>query len=862
MTDAPRLIEAAFPVAAVGRHARREKSLRHGHPATLHTWWSRKPLGASRATVLAALWPDPASPACPPAFRAALASALGGRADDGRDLQGRACAFLADFARWEHSASAWHLDTARALVAAAHAAEGGAGRPLVVDPFAGGGSIPLEALRVGADTVASDLNPVATLLCRTLLEEVPGAGPQLADGVRRAGAALLERAAASLAPLYPPADAGDHPLVYLWCRTARCTGCGVEIPLLSKRLLEDTQRRRVGVRLETTPGGIGVRLVSPEEMDAGGGTVRNGNATCPCCGTVLPPSELRRQLSARGGGTADARLLAVVTQTSDGRRYRLPHPQDAAGIARARAALAARLAEDPAAVPTEPLPPAGTLGFSVRPYGFSTWGDLFAPRQALALATFSRLVRELPHATQAERAVATCLALAVDRQADYLSALCRWHTTRALVNNTFGRQAISMVWDFAECQPLADGPGGFAGAVAWVAKVCEGLAAAHLGTGRAVSASAERLPLPAGVGQAVVTDPPHWDAVPYADISEFFYVWLRRSARDLHPDLLAANSVPRGAECVNSRVGGKDDAHYERTLTAALTEARRVLAPPGVAVVIFAQRARQGWAAFGRALAAAGWQVTASWTVATEMGARLRAKDSAVLGTTVQLVLRPGRGTAAAEPALARAEISRGVEARLPDLEAAGLSGLDAIASANAVALQVWGRYAPSPAWTVEEALETAAGVSAALAIDQLLAGAPDPAAHLAARWALGAGWAPVPPARAREFAAAAGTDLDQLVGSGQPWERLANGRLAPVAALTHGAALGTRPATSALGRLHQAMARLAADGSGGLAGFLGEISAGDALWGLGQALLALRCGSPEELRLLAAVLARRGGGA
>ncbi len=816
--------------------------------------------------MLAALWPDPAGPDCPPAFRQALAEALGGEPADGEDLRRRACAFLADFARWEHSASAHHLGVARRLVAAADQAEGGTGTPLVVDPFAGGGSIPLEALRVGAGVVAADLNPVATLLCRTLLEEIPAAGPGLGDRVRAAGADLLFRAAERLGPLYPAAGPGDRPLAYLWCRTARCGGCGVEIPLLSKRILEATPRQRVGLRLEAGPEGVAVRLAALDDLDAPGGTLRQGSATCPLCGAVTPGREVRRQLAARYGGTADARLLAVVTRTPQGRRYRLPEAADLEGARRAADALDALRAANPAAVPGEPLPAAGTLGFSVRGYGLESWGDLFSPRQAVALATLCALVRDtgpalegagLPAATA--RAVATCLALAADRQADYLSSLCRWHTTRALVNNTFGRQAISMVWDFAECQPLAGGPGSFAGAVSWVAKVCDGLERAHLRPGRAIGSPAASLPLADGCAAAVVTDPPHWDAVPYADISEFFYVWLRRSAPDLHPDLLRRDAVPRDEECVNSRTGGRDDAHYERTLTASLAEARRVLAPGSVAVVIFAQRALRGWTALGRALAASGWQVTASWTVATEMGARLRAKDSAVLAATVHLVLRPGTPLSPGSAAEVRERIAAGVEARLPLLEDAGLAGLDALASAYGVALEVYGGYAGVPGWGVEDALATAAAVCAAATADRLLAAAPDPAAALAARWARAAGADPLPEEEARLLAGAAGADLDAILRAGIPWRRLEGGRVGLVPALEHAAALGGRPAGSALGRLHQAMGVLSREGSAGLGRFLRTIPAADPLWPLGQSLFGLGAGSPEDLRLLAAVLARRG---
>ena len=857
----PRLIEVAFPAHEVGVAARREKSLRHGHPATLHTWWSRKPLGAARAVVLASLWPDPAHPDCPAAFREEVAACLlPGQEPDPTALRQAASDFLAGFAPWERSSSRWHQETARRLVVAA--TRGGREAPLVVDPFAGGGSIPLEARRVGASVFASDLNPVAVLLCRTLLQEIPAAGPGLGRLIRQAGADLLTAAGQALGDLYPRDGADDQPLTYLWARTARCPDCGVCFPLLSKLVLEDTPRRRVGLLLRPEPPGLGIHVV-PLEQAGPAPTVRRSEATCPCCGRRLGSAEVRRQLAARRGGAADAQLLAVVTATAGGRRYREATALDREGAARAAQALTHLKASDPGAVPDEQLPAAGTLGFSVRGFGLERWGDLFLPRQALALATLARLVRGAEEhllqegaAVAAAHAAATCLALAVDRQADYSSSLCRWHTTRALVNNTFGRQAISMVWDFAESHPLAAGSGSLAGAISWIAEVCEALEGSPGASTQVRAVSATALPLETGSAQAVVTDPPHYDAVPYADISEFFYVWLRRSARGLHPDLLDEPLVPRDRECVPSRSGGRGGAHFEQILAESLGEIRRVLDPQGVAVVIFAQRSQAGWVAAGRALSAAGLMVTASWPVATEMGGRLRARNSAVLTTTMHLVCRPREGQAAPATEV-HAEIALRVQERLALASGGALGGLDAQAVAWAAALEAYTPHGAVPGLGLDEALEHASRVLATLVSGPLLSGGLDPAALLAVRWAEGADNGRLPRERALELAAECGAALPDLVAAGS-WRVLEDGRLTPAPALEHALRLGSEPGSSSLDRLHQAMSALAQGGTAGMGGFLADISADDGLWALGQALLAQRSLAPDEQRLLAVVLGRR----
>src|SRR4051812_41351017 len=367
-----RLIEIDLPIKRISAHARREKSIRHGHISTLHIWWARRPLAACRAVVCAALWLDPADALCPDSFRVAARRLMlqwatkyldrCGADSFGRfikiqqnenvitdDLVLRAALldFIADFSNWDNSTSAEYLLTSRELTQAAHEALGGAPgtRPLVVDPFAGGGSIPLEALRVGADAFASDLNPVAVLLNKVVLEYIPRYGQRLADEVRKWGEWIKQEAEKELAEFYPKDPDGATPIAYLWARTIICEGpgCGAEVPLIRSLWLSKRANRSVALQLLTNKKAKRVDFqiivkqrdgwVNQEEHKETiaepkfDGTVKRGSATCSCCGYTTPVARVREQLKARRGGANDARLLCVVTIAEDEnlRVYRLPN---------------------------------------------------------------------------------------------------------------------------------------------------------------------------------------------------------------------------------------------------------------------------------------------------------------------------------------------------------------------------------------------------------------------------------------------------------------------------------------------------------------------------------------------------------
>ena len=722
--ECKRLAEVDFPIAAVSRHAVREKSIRHGHPSTLHLWWARRPLASSRAILLGLLLPDPCDPHCPAAFKEAARNVLpavgGGRGETDTDLRRGLLKFIADFANWDNAAHSTFIEAGRALVKAAHGEES----PLVVDPFAGGGSIPLEALRLGCDAFASDLNPVACLILKVMLEDIPRHGPELADELRKAGAEIKRQAERELIDLYPVDSDGATPIAYLWARTVRCEApdCGAEIPLLRsfwlcKKVKRKRALRHTVERVDGAPPKVVFEVFEPKtEREVRNGTVTRAKATCLCCGAVLPPDRVRLQLAAERGGAdarfdADgnriggARMTAVVTLRPNeiGRHYRLPTEADYVAVQEAQVQVSSLLEkwelggrQGLCPIPDEPLPPIGTLGFRVQRYGMLQWGDLFTARQKVALVELGQI------AATVQGTSGHLVSLSVDRTADYNSSSCRWVAHGEFIGNTFTRQALPIVWDFAEVVPVATSTGSFVGAIEWIATVIEKAAKSEK-VGQAETVDATDHPLPDQSTTVWFTDPPYYDAVPYADLSDFFLVWLKRSlpGHSLIQDPFDAGNplTPKTAEAVQDETKQsdgqpKDRAWFEATMAKAFAEGRRVLTEDGVGSVVFAHKTTEGWEALLSGMVRGGWTITGSWPIATEMAARLRARDSAALATSVHLICRPRQDDA---PIGEWANVLRELPLRVTDwmehLQDEGVRGADLVFACIGPALEVFSRY-------------------------------------------------------------------------------------------------------------------------------------------------------------------------
>lgn len=839
-----RLIEVDLPIREISAHARREKSIRHGHISTLHIWWARRPLAACRAVLCASLWPDPADDACPQGFRDAAAVAICSFADQVQhdeklavlcknhwsrwirtspttlrssdpacwpDMRYALLDFIADFANWDASTLPAFLETAHLLTQAAHLTLSEMWpveqkdipitsiseamsylesqvkdypKPLVVDPFAGGGAIPLEALRVGADAFASDLNPVAVLLNKVVLEYIPKYGNArietkdaegnpivfngLAEAVQYWGKWIKEQAEKELEQFYPSnaqspsayspkiepvrkiegkhwklaSTAEENPIAYLWARTIVCEGpgCGVEVPLmrsfwLSKKgdrstalqLIPDRKNNRIDFALIEKRSGKWVFQSDPNSeiskpyLD---GTVRRGSVTCPLCGYTTSIASVRNQLGSKNGGAFDARLVVIISSLKVvrqdinnkelakfeeiGRFYRLPTEIDLNIEEKAKVEVE-KLKESRLdslnLYPNEKVSYNEIRRISVPLYGMNSWGDLFSPRQLLSLTTLVKVLRETIncHPTDFNRALKTLLAFAIDRLADYSSSLCRWVPAGEFIGNTFGRQAIPMVWDFCEVYPWSFSTGGFTGALGWITDLIDhDLISSNIGQAHRVSATNQALPNDSVDG--IVTDPPYYDAVPYGYLSDFFYVWLNRSIGNLYPDLFIDELVDKDKEIVVDRPhylssSSHNVEYYERQLQLAFADSRRVLKPGGICTIVFASKSTASWEAILRAVIDSEWIVTGSWPIDTEMDSRVSAQGQARLGSSIHLVCRPRETDSGASIIQIGdwrdilSELPERIHSWLPRLAKEGIVGADAIFACLGPALELFSRY-------------------------------------------------------------------------------------------------------------------------------------------------------------------------
>lgn len=792
-----RLIEVDLPIKRISAHARREKST--STITGVHLWWARRPLAACRAVVCASLWPDPADPGCPPAFvdrarEALLQFAAHARAEPSvttlcgdswsiwlhvddrsldattdhgrRGLRDLLLTFIGDFANPRATSQLRFVEAARSLTRAAHEvlAESQSAYPIVLDPFAGGGSIPLEALRVGASALAGDINPVALLINDVLVRLAPSAGSATRERIRQTARSIAGKASQRLAALYPQRP-GRVTVAYLWARTvlSEAPGAGempVEVPLirsmwLSKRagnmaalrwvrdgkraIISDvtdvtyadgTQRPVLRPRLEI------FHPVSHAEVEAG--TTSGGGVVCPVTEYTTPKDRVRVQLTPRRGGTRDARMLAIVTRPTagNGREFHLPDESDTAAIRGAE-----RMFGGLSDVVDEPLPVGRVWKnnpFRIHNYGMTSWGDLFTHRQHVALSTLAEAVTHAsvePAEDRAADLTHSLLALTVARLADHMNSGCTWNPGGEKLQHLFARQAVPMVWDFCEANPFGGSVGD------WLAMVegavdALGFVPTSTAPGDVFAASAEACPAPDDSIDATITDPPYYDAVPYADLSEFFYVWLRRCAPRARASWFAAPLVDRRPEIVLDENRAKDAAFYVRSMTAAFSEARRVTKPAGLGVVVFAHKSTAGWEALLQAVLDAGWVITASWPIDTELATRVRAMSSAALASSVHLVCRPRENPDGAIRTDAIGDwrdiltaLPKRIHEWMPRLAEEGVVGADAIFACLGPALEIFSRYsrvekASGEQVTLKEYLEHVWAAVAKEALSVIFAGA------------------------------------------------------------------------------------------------------------------------------------------
>ena len=711
-----RLIEVDLPIKQISSYAQNEKNLRSGHPWHLHIWWARRPWGACRAIALASLLPAPTDDKCDIHFIEAatrLLTEIGFRPqDDSRPrLQEALLKFVGEFSRWEAGADPIFKLTAQKLMKAAYPDH----TPMVFDPFSGYGAIPGEAARLGCVSIAMDLNPVAVLVMKTLLEAVPKHGLMLIEKFVE-GAEYIQKEAYRRLETYYPKRNGKDPIAWLWARTVTCEGpaCGAEIPLISQtvlakgkrkawvKIIGDKNLKRVSIQIEQ-----GNSVPSNLVITAGG-----GNAVCPVCGFTTKKDRVKIQGTQ---GKIGHRLFGCVLAIGErkGKEYISSDANDQDAVDRAKKAWDKIIAGQPDRDLTEKYPAFDPRAFTAGLYGITFWGDLFSPRQKLTLTTLVDILQAY-HVKLIEGGVDKSLAndviaalsLAISNGIHYSTNMSTWlaeHMISAFITGN----AVAMRWDWAEANMLSqDYVGGLDYSFNQSQPALQAMIAIGSTNVTVTASNATKIPLPDDASDLFFTDPPYYDVVPYADLSDLCYVWLKRMVGHLHPDLFSTDLTPKTNQIVVNPYAIKDGRgdqspqRYQERMTQAFTESRRVLKPNGLGAIVFAHKGTAAWEAFIGSIINAGFMITASWPIDTERAARMRANKSAALGSSVHLIVRPREN---ADGSLQTGQIGewRDVLNELPNrihnwmprLAEEGVVGADAIFACLGPALEIFSRY-------------------------------------------------------------------------------------------------------------------------------------------------------------------------
>ena len=767
-----KLIEVALPLVAINTASAREKSIRHGHPSTLHLWWARRPLAAARAVIFAQMVDDPS--AHPDIFRTEKAQE--------KERQ-RLFRIMEDLVLWENTTNEVVLKRAREEIwqswrrTCAENSDHPSARelfdrnklPAFHDPFAGGGSIPLEAQRLGLDSYASDLNPVAVLINKAMIEIPPrfaGRPPVnpasrqdkglierewrgaqgLAEDVRFYGQWMRDEAERRIGDLYPRVEvtaemAKGRPdlkkyvgkkltvITWLWARTVKSPNPAfrkIDVPLVSTFMLSTKAGKEVYVEpiIEEGDYRFTVRMGKPKDARAAqlGTTAGKRNAfVCLLSGVPVTYEYIRAEGKADRMG---ARMLAIVVEGASGRMYLPPTPK-AERIARAL---------KPEWTP-EILLPLNPRDFKTPNYGLRTFASLFTSRQLVALSTFSGLVHEARERAERDaiesgliddresgritkggaasyaEALGVYLAFGVDKLADRHSTLVRWDPTPTAsgIINTFSRQALPMTWDYAEGNPFSEASGNFEGGIGWIAKVIDlALPASVPGDARQADAAKQDL----SQNKIISTDPPYYDNIGYADLSDFFYVWLRNSLRPAFPELLATVAVPKDEELVATpyRHDSKNtaEAFFLEGMTRAMHRLAEQAHPTFPVTIYYAFKqaearnsegeggtASTGWDTFLGAVIEAGFSISGTWPIRTELGNRMLSSGTNALASSIVLVCRKRGGEA---PIATRREFLAALKQALPDalghLQRGNIAPVDLAQAAIGPGMAVYTRYA------------------------------------------------------------------------------------------------------------------------------------------------------------------------
>jgi len=684
MTDRKKLIEVALPLEAINEASAREKSIRHGHPSTLHLWWARRPLAACRAVIFTSLVDDPNNPNAPEAFVEECKKLPKGKNAVEEDTpRQRLFDFIERLVTWEATTDEEILEKARQLIRLS--TDGNP--PPLLDPFAGGGSIPLEAQRLGLEAHASDLNPVAVMINKAMIEipplfkDMPPVNPEdrekigsgtrwkgadgLAADVRYYGEWMKKKAWEQIGNLYPKCN-GETVIAWLWARTVKCPNpaCGASMPLITSLWLSKRKGRKAWVEpLIDQKNKLVDFLVHsndgepPKPPKVG----RGAKFRCLVCGEIAPDSHIKNE------GIHDrmeSKLLALVTEGENGRNYFSPNCLNETEIGDINLDWIPKgeLADDPRAI-------------WCKLYGLTEFADLFTKRQLLTISTFSSLLsivkdkikndsistgledknghlNNLDKDAQAySEAITVYLSFGIDRNLNYWSNISSWASSRETIRSVFSRQGIPMAWDYAEANPFSNSTGNWDGSIEWIAKAIENFSPTK--KGYAVQKDATKLEFSDGI--PISTDPPYYDNIGYAILSDFFYIFLRRNLKDIYPELFSTIFVPKATELVATPYrfnGNVEEAtnFFENGLKNAFSCFKNIIPDEYPLSIYYAFKqeeitvnkevASTGWETMLNGLIESGFSINGTWPMRTELSNRMISSGTNALASSIVLVCR------------------------------------------------------------------------------------------------------------------------------------------------------------------------------------------------------------------------------
>jgi len=711
-----RLIEETIPIKEISFNSAKEKNIRQGHISTLHLWWARRPLGASRATNYAALISIPK--------------------DNIEKEKHRK--IITDISKWENSLNFDLINLAKNEIIKSNKGV----PPKIIDPFGGGGSIPLEALRLGCETYSNDYNPVSVLIQKCLIEfpfhlnkndkstssqsfsgvlEDSRISDKFISELTKWGSWVYEETKKEIGQFFYYSSDDRTPVAFIWARTINCQNpqCNTVIPLIKQFWLAKKKNKLISLypqivnnHVQFTIVGDGYKEI-PENFNPSIGTVKRAVCNCLVCGSMIEANQTRKLF--QEGKTSES-LIAVVekNERSKEKKYTIATKGDISSFNKSRQLLALKQQKltnewgiDP--IPNEPTPMGKGSGaeraFSVRNYGLDTWGDLYNSRQLLSMITFIEKIR-LVHTKLIDegkdeeyaKAMVSYLGLILSRHSSYNASLCWWEPLGERSFNVFGRQTLPIVFDYSEQNPFEGLTGSWRKQLIITSRILKHLLSIKVSKpGKVTFCSATKLPYEDNYFDAVFTDPPYYDNVPYSYLSDFFYIWLKRTLGHIHIDLFSTPLVPKQNEIVAySNIPGGFDAgknFFEENLMKSFKEIQRILKPNGIAIIVYAHKSTAGWETLVNSLLDSNLIITEAWPIHTEMITRLRANESAALASSIYIIARKMKRRETGFLNDVKDELKNHLNSKLNILWEEGIGGADFFIAAIGSAIEVFGKY-------------------------------------------------------------------------------------------------------------------------------------------------------------------------